>query len=352
MMPPELFQQKIQSWFDRNGRKDLPWQQNVTPYFVWVSEIMLQQTQVKTVIPYFVRFTNRFQNVESLAEAPLDQVLQYWSGLGYYARARNLHRSAIIIHHNNGKFPETIEAMIELPGVGRSTAGAILSIACQQSHPILDGNVKRVLARFEGIHGWPGDSKTARKLWQVSERNTPKKDAADYTQAMMDLGATVCTRSKPKCNICPLNSACFAFQENKVNELPTPRPRKKIPTRQVYFLLMQNCRNEFLLQQRPSIGIWGGLWSLPEFDSLEALQCWCVGGKQNSVQLQTLSAGRHTFSHFVLEYTVVISQWKNPENIVMEANRSVWYKPSQIDSIGLPAPIKRVLQEHYSEENI
>ncbi|WP_305910300.1 A/G-specific adenine glycosylase [Methylomarinum sp. Ch1-1] len=349
-MTPEIFQRRILGWFDRHGRKDLPWQQNINPYRVWVSEIMLQQTQVATVIPYFQRFMVRFPDVFRLAEAPLDEVLQHWAGLGYYARARNLHKSARIVADNGGVFPDTLDSMSELPGIGRSTAGAILSIACGQSHPILDGNVRRVLARFHGIHGWSGDSKVNKELWSVSRRYTPLQRTADYTQAMMDMGATLCTRSKPNCDGCPLGTACFAFRENKTDVLPTPKPRQKIPVKQAFWLLLKNDEQQVLLQKRPPSGIWGGLWSLPEFVSLAELQQWCLEKNYPVRRLRELASQRHTFSHYHLDYTAVIVESENPNNNVMEANLAVWYKTSQIDSLGLPAPVKRLLQDQQIEE--
>ena len=349
-MSPELFQKKILNWFDLYGRKDLPWQKDINPYRVWISEIMLQQTQVATVIPYFLKFTSSFPDIASLAQAPLDSVLRHWSGLGYYARARNLHKSAQIIHDNNDRFPDSLDELIDLPGIGRSTAGAILSIACQQSHPILDGNVKRVLARFLGINGWTGSTKINKELWKISSRYTPENRTADFTQAMMDMGATLCIRSKPRCIECPVNSACYAYREDKTSELPTPKPRKKIPVKHIFFLLLQNRRQQILLQKRPPSGIWGGLWSLPEFDNLKALQCWCLEKNHDVKNTQTLNSRRHTFSHYHLEYTPVIVQSDNPNNFVMEANQSVWYKSTQQNSLALPAPIKRLLQEQYKEE--
>jgi A/G-specific adenine glycosylase len=230
-MEPAIFQNKLLSWFDRYGRKDLPWQQQTTSYRVWISEIMLQQTQVATVIPYYNKFIERFPTVEILAKAPVDSVLQYWSGLGYYARARNLHKSARLIVER-GAFPDNLDELIKLPGIGQSTAGAILSIAFKKSHPILDGNVKRVLTRFKGISGWPGNTQVAKALWAASAYYTPEQRIADYTQAMMDLGATLCTRTKPNCPSCPLHSDCFARIEQKTAELPTSKPSRKQPVKQ------------------------------------------------------------------------------------------------------------------------
>lgn len=349
-MSPEQFQQKILSWFDLHGRKDLPWQKDINLYRVWISEIMLQQTQVATVIPYFLRFTSSFPDVASLAKAELDDVLQHWSGLGYYARARNIHKTAVIIHNNNDWFPDTLEGLIDLPGIGRSTAGAMLSIACQQSHPILDGNVKRVLTRFHGISGWSGSARISTELWAISSRFTPQSRTADFTQAMMDMGSTLCTRSKPSCTDCPVNSACYAYREGKINELPTQKPRQKIPVKHLFLLILKNEQKQIYLEKRAPVGIWGGLWSLPEFDDFESLECWCRGKNYRLINTLRLPARRHTFSHFHLDYTPVIVQTENPENFVMEANQAVWYKSSQQNSLGLPAPIKRLLQEQDTEE--
>lgn len=350
-MPPDIFQQRVLDWFDQYGRKDLPWQQVITPYRVWISEIMLQQTQVATVIPYYQRFMERFPTVTSLANAPIDDVLQHWSGLGYYARARNLYKAAQIIVSNGGHFPDTLETLTDLPGVGRSTAGAILSIALKQSHPILDGNVKRVLTRFHGIHGWSGDAKIIKELWAISTRYTPTKRTADYTQAMMDMGATVCTRTRPICDHCPIQMACYAYRENKVGELPTPKPRKALPIKQRFFLLLEDRDQQILLQKRPPSGIWGGLWSLPEFETLEDLLNWCEEKNYTIRRQQNLASQRHTFSHYHLDYNTIIIRTENPKNNVMEANQAVWYKIAQTDTLGLPAPIKKLLQEHTTEED-
>lgn len=342
-MPPEQFQQQLLAWFDVHGRKDLPWQQDINPYRVWVSEIMLQQTQVASVIGYFQRFMARFPTVQALAEAELDEVLQHWAGLGYYARARNLHKAARIISSNGGKFPRTLEEMSALPGIGRSTAGAILSIACGQSQAILDGNVKRVLARFHAIDGWPGDTKVATQLWQIAEEHTPKARTGAYTQAMMDLGATLCTRSKPKCDICPVKAGCLARQRGLTTHLPQAKPRKELPVKQIYFLVLLDDEKRVLLEKRPPTGIWGGLWSLPEFTDLEALETHRIQHGYRLSQPQSLAPGRHTFSHYHLDYTPIMAKLENPMNNVMEANRAVWYKAADIDSLGLPTPIRRLI---------
>lgn len=350
-MPPEQFQQQILNWFAQHGRKDLPWQQNITPYRVWLSEIMLQQTQVNNVIPYFLKFTERFPDLASLASTNQDEVLQYWSGLGYYARARNLHKTAQIVAANGGNFPNTLSELSSLPGIGRSTAGAILSLACGKSQAILDGNVKRVLARFHAISGWTGLKRVSDQLWDISERYTPKHDADAYTQAMMDLGATVCTRSNPKCSQCPINSNCQALALNRVNTLPEPKPHKKSPIKTLYFLILENANQEILLTKRPELGIWGGLWSLPEFDNLASLQDWCLQQNYSIENITILNKQRHTFSHYHLDYTPVISKVLNPINNMMEANHNIWYKVKQIENLGLPAPIKRLLHRYRTEEN-
>lgn len=349
-MSPEQFQQQLLTWFDEHGRKDLPWQQDITPYRVWLSEVMLQQTQVTSVIAYFNRFITRFPTVQALAAADLDEVLQHWAGLGYYARARNLYKTAHIITDHGGEFPQTLTELTDLPGIGRSTAGAILSIACGQSQPILDGNVKRVFARFHAIHGWPGESKTASQLWTISTQYTPHKRNGDYTQAIMDLGATLCTRSKPKCESCPIASNCQARELGLINQLPTPKARKALPVKQLYLLLLQDDQQRILLERRPPSGIWGGLWSLPEFTDQQQLKDWCLQHGYLLNQINTFPSQRHSFSHFHLDYTPLIATTQNPINYVMEADRAVWYKTSEIKLLGLPAPIKHLLQQHHTED--
>ena len=351
-MNPETFQTRILDWFDQHGRKDLPWQQGAGPYPVWVSEIMLQQTQVATVVPYFNKFMKQFPDIDTLAAASLDIVLHYWSGLGYYARARNLHKSAQIIAQQD-RFPDTLEGLTRLPGIGLSTAGAILSIAFNNSHPILDGNVKRVLARYHAISGWPGDSQVSKALWRISANYTPSNRVADYTQAMMDLGATVCVRAKPVCESCPISGDCLAYQEDRVSELPTKKLAKKLPVRECFFLLVRHHnKQEILLQQRPLMGIWGGLWSFPEFNSLENLLSWCSEKKIDVLQTKILSTQRHTFSHFHLDYTPVLAQTNDLINFVMDVNQTVWYKVDKQNPLGLPAPVKSLLDQiSNNEEN-
>ncbi len=347
-MTPEDFHKALLDWFDKHGRKDLPWQKNITPYKVWVSEIMLQQTQVVTVIPYFERFMEKFPTAEALANADLDEVLHSWSGLGYYARARNLHKTAQLIKDH--VFPDSLEDLMQLPGIGQSTAGAILSIACQQSHAILDGNVKRVLTRFKAIEGWPGQSKINKILWAISKQYTPLNRNAAYTQAIMDLGATICTRKNPSCIKCPVHLGCKAKQLNKTDAFPTPKPTKTLPVKQCAFLILKNSENEILLEKRPPSGIWGSLWSFPEFSDIQAACFWCHGKNIQTDKLQTLTPGRHTFSHYHLDYSVILITTENSTNYVMEANHSVWYNVQNKDKIGLPTPIKKLIQENISNE--
>lgn len=346
-MSPSAFQRNILAWFDQHGRKDLPWQKDLTPYRVWLSETMLQQTQVATVIPYFNAFIAKFPDIADLASAPVDEVLHLWSGLGYYARARNLHKTAQLIAEQ-GRFPDTLDELLELPGIGLSTAGAILSIAFNKSHPILDGNVKRVLARFRAVSGWPGNSAVNKELWVLSAKLTPIARVADYTQAMMDLGATVCTRSKPACEACPLNAECLARRENNVSAYPTPKPTKTLPVKQLTLLLLSNADNCILLEKRPPTGIWGGLWSLPEFNSITEAHDWCLARNIHIADQQILSTRRHTFSHYHLDYTPLLVRSDNPINFVMEADRTVWYKTGQLNKLGLAAPIKLLLQQPHT----
>lgn len=338
------FQQRVLAWFDAYGRKDLPWQHNITPYRVWLSETMLQQTQVSTAIPYFQAFIKKFPTLEELARAPIDEVLSLWSGLGYYARARNLHKSAQLIAAQ-GQFPNTVDKLLKLPGIGLSTAGAILSIAFGQRQPILDGNVKRVLARFNAVYGWPGQSIVNKQLWVLSDYFTPIQRVADYTQAIMDLGATVCTHSKPACHICPLQEHCQAKLNNTIALLPTAKISKTLPIKQRVFLLLQNANGEIWLEKRPSVGIWGGLWSLPEFMDVASAKDWCLSHHLEPINLQILTMKRHTFSHYHLDYTPVLIQTHNTSHNVMEAEQ-LWCHAEQINTLGLPAPIKLLLQRY------
>jgi len=331
-------------WHARHGRHDLPWQRARTPYRVWVSEIMLQQTQVGTVIGYYERFMQRFPDIEALAAAPLDEVLHLWSGLGYYSRARNLHRSAqCVISEHGGELPRDVAALAGLPGIGRSTAAAIVALAMGQRASILDGNVKRVLARYFAIEGSPGDSITERELWHRAEQCTPQSDFAVYTQAIMDCGATMCTRRDPQCVHCPLREDCAARRLGRVQQLPAPRVRRARPTRRVFMLLAVDTDGQVLLQRRPPQGIWGGLWTPPEFEQQEAATRFCATALA-AAQLdpQPLPGVRHAFTHFELEITPLRARCQRALT-VMEGGGTLWYNPREPARIGLPAPIAALL---------
>ena len=343
-MNSHTFSQNLLTWFDQYGRKDLPWQHPATAYRVWISEIMLQQTQVVTVIPYFNKFTHQYPDIQALANAPLDEVLSLWAGLGYYARARNLHKTAIIINQA-GQFPDSFEGLITLPGIGASTAGAILSIAFSKSQAILDGNVRRVLARFRAIQGWTGGTIVNKQLWEISAQYTPEDRVADYTQAIMDLGATICTRSKPRCIECPLQSDCLALQQQCVHELPTPKLRKKIAVKQSVFIIAINEDKQILLEKRAPTGIWGGLWSVPELANQTELDAWLLKQSIMVTNKQSLAIRRHTFSHYHLDYQPIVLYVDNLINNVLEAEKALWYKHRQNKNIALPAPVKQLFDE-------
>ena len=325
-----------------HGRKNLPWQQNKTLYKVWVSEIMLQQTQVTTVIPYYQTFMQRFPTVESLANAPQDEVLHLWTGLGYYARARNLQKAAQIIRDEyQSQFPQQIEQLIALPGIGRSTAAAILSLACNQHHSILDGNVKRVLARYFAVDGWPGNKKVETELWQYADTLTPKTRTADYTQAMMDMGATLCTRSKPQCDKCPVNVDCLAFLQGRQTELPHKKPKKSIPVKST-IMLIPMWQKQILIYKRPATGLWGGLWGFHEVPNSEQITEQTTSLGLHDIQQQHLSPFRHTFSHFHLDIQPVVLHLKQqPTGQVME-DTQMWYDLTNPQNVGLAAPTKKL----------
>ncbi len=342
----------VLDWFDRNGRKDLPWQQDPTPYRVWVSEIMLQQTQVATVVPYYLRFMARFPSLQALADAPQDEVLEHWSGLGYYARARNLHAAARILRdHHDHSFPRDVERLQALPGIGRSTAGAILSLSRGQRHPILDGNVKRVLARCFAVAGWPGRSAVANRLWELAEQHTPQERVGAYNQAMMDLGATVCTRGAPRCDACPLASACSARAEGNPALYPGRKPRRAIPVRSTHLLLLRCAGGGLLLEHRPPSGIWGGLWSLPQCESAKDIGEFCR--ERFGLQVRDLEfapSRRHTFSHFHLDYTPVSAETRPAKDRVAENAQLVWLYPGEKPPGGLAAPIWQLIEEFTGTE--
>ena len=338
----------VLDWYHRHGRHDLPWQQDTTPYRVWVSEIMLQQTQVSTVIDYYQRFMARFPDVQSLAAAPQDDVLHLWTGLGYYARARNLHKTAqIVCQQHDGEFPADPGALTALPGIGRSTAGAILALAMAKRGVILDGNVKRVLCRYHAINSWSGESKTLARLWQIAEDSTPHQQVAAYTQAMMDLGATLCTRSKPACPSCPLQAGCQAYQQGITSQLPVSKPRKTLPQKQTFMILCYQDNATVMLQQRQSTGLWGGLWSLPECNDEQSLTDWLQqNGGEKAGQWPVL---RHTFSHFHLDITPVLVRAGDPDRCLDSAG-SLWYPLDHSLKLGLAAPVKKLLDRLASHQ--
>jgi A/G-specific adenine glycosylase len=339
-----VFSRALLDWFDVHGRKNLPWQQQPNPYRVWVSEIMLQQTQVATVIPYYQRFMQRFPDVQALAAAPIDEVLHLWTGLGYYARARNLHKTAQrVVNEFQGNFPGSVDQLSELPGIGLSTAGAIVALGTRQRAVILDGNVKRVLTRMHCVEGWPDQPKVQQRLWALAEQHTPTERCADYTQAIMDLGATLCARSKPACGICPLHQHCAAFNQNRTGEFPNRKPSREIPVKSTYMLMYYDeAAKRVLLEQRPPQGIWGGLWSFPESEAPEqfALTSTFMTDTRAVQQWQTL---RHTFSHFHLDITPMLIPLTSGHVSVMENDRLRWYALQQPDAVGLAAPVKKLL---------
>lgn len=343
MIPASQFSSQVLTWYHQFGRKTLPWQQQKTPYKVWLSEVMLQQTQVATVIPYFERFIAQFPTVADLAAAPIDQVLHLWTGLGYYARARNLHQAACqVMALHQGHFPEEFDDVLALPGVGRSTAGAVLSLSLGQHHPILDGNVKRVLARCYAIAGWPGQREVEKQLWQISEEVTPAQEVAAFNQAMMDLGAMVCTRSRPKCELCPLHNGCIAYAQQRWQDFPGKKPKKDLPTRQAWLLLLKH-EQQVMLVKRPALGIWGGLYSFPQFDEETDLDQW-LALQGIAGQKQQLNSFRHTFSHFHLQIIPVLIE--SPRlTALMEESVTLWYNLAQPPSVGLAAPVQRLLHE-------
>ncbi|CAL1240524.1 A/G-specific adenine glycosylase [Candidatus Methylocalor cossyra] len=343
-MQVDEFQAALLAWFDRHGRRHLPWQTRRDPYRVWISEIMLQQTQVATVIPYFERFTARFPDVATLAQATPDEVIALWSGLGYYTRARHLHRAArALMERHGGALPPDLAALTALPGIGRSTAGAILSLGFGIRAAILDGNVKRVLARYAGIREWPGRPQVERALWQLSERYTPVQRVADFNQAMMDLGATLCLRHRPACAGCPLEAGCTARRLGLTERIPGPRPRRVLPVRRRFLVLLVNDDGEVYLEKRAPLGVWGGLFSLPEFASEEELASWCRQWSVDPTGLERLPQRRHTFSHFHLDFVPVLGRGARIVPGLAEAEKSCWIRPERATAV--PAPVQRLLRE-------
>jgi A/G-specific adenine glycosylase len=340
------FANALLAWYDAHGRKDLPWQQARNAYRVWLSEVMLQQTQVRTVIAYFERFVAALPTLPDLAAASEDRVLALWSGLGYYSRARNLHRSArLCVEQHAGNLPRDIEALAALPGIGRSTAAAILAQAYGDRHAILDGNVRRVLARWHGVRDWPGASAAQRMLWEHAEAHTPQERVADYTQAIMDLGATLCTRTRPQCTRCPVATGCVALRDGVTGTLPLAKPKRARPTRATTMLIVRDAQGRVLLERRPPTGVWARLWSLPEvadaagaIHHLQERYAVCADVKT------TLDGFVHTFSHYHLHITpVLLAGVANHDRIADDPDLG-WHSRAQLDTLGLPAPVRKLLQ--------
>ena len=337
------FASRLLAWYRRHGRRHLPWQRDIDPYRVWVSEIMLQQTRVTTVVPYFERFMASFPDIGTLADAAQDAVLAHWSGLGYYARARNLHAAAQTVRDAHaGVFPTDFDTVVALPGIGRSTAGAILAIACGQRHPILDGNVKRVLARHAAIAGWPGSSAVAKRLWTLAERRTPAARVNHYTQAIMDLGATLCTRRRPDCGACPVAEDCRARQAGTVERYPGSRPKPVKPLKQTTMVLAVESASVYL-ERRPASGIWGGLWSLPEL-AADSPSDWCEArfavAPAESVRWSTV---RHSFSHYDLDIEPVVLRLAAPPRKLADGDAGHWVPLHSPPPGGMAAPVKKLI---------
>ena len=342
----DAFAARLLAWFDVSGRHDLPWQHPRSPYRVWLSEIMLQQTQVKTAAPYFERFVARLPDLRALAAAEQDTVLGLWSGLGYYARARNLHAAAkLCVERHDGELPRDIDALTALPGIGRSTAAAILSQTRIERVAILDGNVKRVLSRYHGIDGFPGLPAVERQLWALAESHLPPTRMTDYTQAQMDLGATVCTRSDPACILCPVQSDCVARIQGRTAELPVPKPGKAVPQRHAQVLWLLDRSGRVLLQRRPPTGVWAALWTLPQHEDEEAAERWFeTHAEAEYADGEALAPVAHAFSHYKLElqprrWRAVALRARVGDNDDMR-----WVAREELAELGIPAPIRKLIE--------
>ena len=340
---------RLLPWFEAHGRRHLPWQQDTTPYRVWVSEVMLQQTQVATVIPYYGRFMSSFPTVQALAAAELDEVLHVWTGLGYYARARNLHRAArIVIEGHGGRMPEEIKVLQTLPGIGQSTAGAILALSRSQRHPILDGNARRVLARCFGVEGHSSRPETQRALWTLAEACTPAQRVAEYTQAIMDLGSMVCTRTRPACDACPLSEGCVARSTGRQSELPARRPARARPHRYAVALIIARPDGAVLLAQQPRDALWGSLWSLPMFESEREAIAWCESTfRLAPSRKESLAIYEHAFTHFDLTLLPLLIRMK-ADAAAPERHR--WYAGHE--RIGLSKPAVELVKAVASVNNL
>ena len=338
---PGDFSERLLAWWDANGRKDLPWQHPRTPYRVWISEVMLQQTQVATVIPYFERWMEDFPDIQALAAAPVDDILSHWAGLGYYARARNIHKTAgICVADHGGRLPGSAEGLTALPGIGLSTANAIISQSTDQPAAVLDGNVRRVLARHTATAGWTGSAAVQKVLWRVAEDRLPGKRGADYTQAVMDLGALLCTRSNPGCGECPVRSDCEALLQNRVDELPSGKPPVRVGEKTIYMLIVQDKEGRVLLEKRPGAGVWGGLWCLPESDTAEApAENIGVEIKKNGA----LAPVEHRLSHLKMTIHPVLAVPGKAAEVKCTPQRD-WFDRDQQRGLGLPKPVSDLLR--------
>jgi A/G-specific adenine glycosylase len=334
------FAAALLDWFDSHGRHDLPWQRDPTPYRVWVSEVMLQQTQVATVIPYYGRFMARFPDISALAAASIDEVLHLWTGLGYYARARNLYRAArVVVENHDGCLPEDIAALEALPGIGRSTAGAILALSRGQRHPILDGNARRVLARYFGVEGHIGQPQVLRRLWELAESCTPYERVAAYTQAIMDLGATVCTRSRPGCRDCPLRWGCVAIATGRQSALPAARPARARPRREAFALVVRSP-DGVLLQQQPDHGLWGGLYAFPQFETETEALSWARGVNGELPDCRRMAPFAHAFTHFDLTLRPLVVNVMSTSALPEDC---LWYDPARPPAVGVTKPVTALL---------
>jgi A/G-specific adenine glycosylase len=336
------FAERLLRWWDEHGRKDLPWQHPRTPYRVWISEIMLQQTQVATVIPYFERWMTSFPDLSSLAAASLDDVLSHWSGLGYYARARNLHKAALVcMDRHKGQLPQGAENLAALPGIGQSTANAIVSQSTGQPAPVLDGNVRRVLARHAAVAGWTGKSSVQQRLWQEAESRLPESRGADYTQAIMDLGAMLCTRSAPGCEQCPVNSDCRALALGQVGDFPSRKPATRVSDRTLHMLILRDDDNRVLLEKRAPAGIWGGLWCLPEGESIEAVSA-ALG--VSCTRVTTLTPVEHRLSHIRMSIVPALATAFDARQVKCSRQMD-WFDCAQQEALGMPKPVTELLKK-------
>ena len=331
-------------WHKTSGRHNLPWQNTDDPYLIWLSEIMLQQTQVSTVLDYFNKFIKRFPNINTLASAEEERVLELWSGLGYYTRARNLHKTAIRVSKNyNGKFPSSFDTLLSLPGIGRSTAGAISAFAFKKKKPILDGNVKRVFTRYFGIKEWAGKLSVEKELWEIATHNLPKtnKHIHTYTQALMDLGATICKRSQPSCNNCPIQSKCISFEKNLTKEIPVSKPKRKLPINEIYLLII-NSNDCYLFKKNPSKGIWAGLWSMPELENFQNTANWIKENLSDN-NYKMMEKGKHktSFTHYKLNIHfqyILLNRLK-----LLKIDNYKWINKGDLKNAAIPSPIKKIL---------